>query len=415
MKTQFGDSSLYTNSWPCPYYRTIEHLRADNPQYSESSGSLCNYTLGDRLFINLDRGMGHPAFTAGFRNLHRRLSTYEQDEIDQGLSVMRAFCPQCLTLNARLGEAGHTLARWYGEKILTDTSAATGTIAGLGSSPSVSIRDYGHNSRQYGISEVSASSPDQRRWARLYFSNASNPPETVRVAVHQYHEERYPYYSRWQNLTVYQSESSPAAVVPRVPGQPAPSGHRPPLGARVQRESGEGGRGGVSGGAIAVDDAQKNRLIPVDPVSLERGVLPYPITTMPHSSFRWIRDKEHERVSMKYIACGIILLGVAAFVIFGVRGGGVVHALGSGSLPTPGNFKAVNGPNAGEAVLTWDAVNGANFYRVGWITVDDATRAVDGELDIFDFYVFADISGVTTYTVTGLEPRQGILLYRGQH
>lgn len=211
VKTQFGDSSLYTNTWPCPYYRTIEHLRADNPQYSESRGSLCNYTLGDRLFINLDRGMGHTAFSAGFRNLHRRLSTYEQDEIDQGLSVMRAFCPQCLTLNARLGEAGHTLARWYGEKILTDTSVATGTIARLGSPSSVSLVDVYNDNRQYGIGQISASRPDQRRWLLLRFSNAPNPPETVRVSVRRYHEERYPYYYAWQERTVYQSESSPAA------------------------------------------------------------------------------------------------------------------------------------------------------------------------------------------------------------
>lgn len=210
-KTQFGDSFLYTSNYPCPYYRTIEHLRADDPQYSVSQGSLCNYSLGERLFINLDRNMGHTAFTAGFRNLHQRLSTYDDDDIDQGLSLMRAFCSQCLTSTTVSNSAGHTLARWYGEKVLTDTTEPTGIIAGLGSSPSVSLRDYGDNSRQFGIAEVSASSPDQRRWLRLYFSNALNPPETVRVAVFQYHEERYPYYSAWQERTVYRSESGPRA------------------------------------------------------------------------------------------------------------------------------------------------------------------------------------------------------------
>ena len=239
IKTQFGDNSLYTNYWPCPYYRTIEHLRADNPQYSVSQGSLCNYSLGERLFINLDRSIGHTAFAVGFRNLHQRLSTYEDDEIDQGISLMNAFCLHCLTpipgntdsdstqvvvvngqvqvvvngqvVVTHLGGVGHALTRWYGEKILTDASEPTGTIAGLGSSPSVSLRDYGHNSRQYGIAEVSASSPDQRRWLRLYFNNASSPPETVTVAVRQYHEERYPYYSAWQERTVYRSESGLAA------------------------------------------------------------------------------------------------------------------------------------------------------------------------------------------------------------
>lgn len=209
-KTQFGDNSLSTSNWPCPYYRTIEHLRADNPQYSVSQGSLCNYSLGERLFINLDRNIGHTAFTTGFRNLHQRLSTYEDDEIDQGISLTNAFCAQCLSPNARLGEVGHTLARRYGEKILTDTSAPTGFIAGLGS-PNVRIEDSPGDNRQYGIAQVSASSPDQRRWVRLYFSDATNPPETVRVAVQQYHEGRYPYYSFWQERPVYQSESGSAA------------------------------------------------------------------------------------------------------------------------------------------------------------------------------------------------------------
>ena len=210
-KTQFGDSSLSTSNWPCPYYRTIEHLRADNPDYTFSQGSLCNYSLGERLFINLDRNMGHTEFTASFRNLHQRLSTYEDDEIDQGISLMNAFCAQCLSPNAGFNSAGYTLARWYGEKILTDGSAATGTITGLGSPPSVSLHDSPSQNRQYGIPQVSASSPDQRRWLRLYFSDAINPPETVRVGVQQYHEEQYPYYSAWQEISVGQSESGPAA------------------------------------------------------------------------------------------------------------------------------------------------------------------------------------------------------------
>ena len=238
-KTQFDDSRLYTDNWPCPYYRTIEHLRADNPDYRYSQGSLCNYSLGERLFINLERSIGHTAFAAGFRNLHQRLSTYADDEIDQGLSLMNAFCLHCLTpapddtdsdstqvvvvngqvqvvvngqvVVTHLGGVGHALTRWYGEKILTDASEPTGIVAGLGSSPIVSLRDYGHHSRQFGIAEVSASSPDQRRWLQLYFNNASNPPETVTVAVRQYHEERYPYYSVWQERMVYQRESGPAA------------------------------------------------------------------------------------------------------------------------------------------------------------------------------------------------------------
>ena len=203
VRSQFEDGGLSTVYYPCPYYRTIEHLRADNPDYELSYGSLCNYPLGEGLFINLDRRMSDTTFAVAFRNLHQRLSTYEQDDIDQGLSLVRAFCPQYLRPFASLGNVGHTLARWYGEKIFTDSRAPSGSITGLGSAQTARIQDDSGANLQYGIAEVSASSPDQRRWLMVTFSDVSNPPETVRIEVVQYYEDRYPYYSFWQEPKVY--------------------------------------------------------------------------------------------------------------------------------------------------------------------------------------------------------------------
>ena len=196
-------SALSTGYPPCPYYRTVEHMRADNPQYTLSYGSLCSYSLGGDLFINLDRNMSDASFTIALRSLHQRLSSYKDDEIDQGLSLMSAFCPQCLLPVASLGDVGHTLARRYGEKIFTDSSAPSGSITGLGSAQTARIQDDSGANHQYGIAEVSASSPDQRRWLQLRFSGVSNPPETVRIGVMQYYEDRYPHYSLWQERKVY--------------------------------------------------------------------------------------------------------------------------------------------------------------------------------------------------------------------
>ena len=187
---QFGENDVYADSWPCPYYRTIEHLRADNPAYS-SNGGLCNYSLGERLFIDLDRSMTAGAFNAAFRDLHRRLSTYEQDEVDQGVSLVRAFCPACATSFRNLGDTGYTLARRYGEKVFTD-SAANAAIPGLGTASIVSMHGYYvASNQQFGVPQVPAGSPDQRRWVRVYFSGVANPPETVSIIVRQYHESRY--------------------------------------------------------------------------------------------------------------------------------------------------------------------------------------------------------------------------------
>ena len=174
VKSQFKDGDVSTNTYPCPYYRTIEHLRADSPQYGweKSYGNLCNYSLGERLFINLDYAVTAPVFTAAFRNLHQRLSTYEQDEVDQGLSLTRAFCPQCLqTPRPRdLGSIGHTLARRYGEMIFTDGSAPAGSVPGLGQVQSAAIMDWSEDNRQYGVPQIPASSPNQWRWVRQSFS-----------------------------------------------------------------------------------------------------------------------------------------------------------------------------------------------------------------------------------------------------
>ena len=204
--SQFNDNDLYTNRYPCAYYRTIEHLRADNPRFNfeDSYGARCNYSLGERLFINLDRSMTRLQFNASFRKLHQLLSTYEQDEIDQGQSLMQAFCPVCAANPRDLGSTGHTLARRYGEKILTDNSAPTASVLGLGKVQSnVSIVDFYDDNRQYGIAEVSASSPDQRRWVRMNFSGVNNPPETVKIHVRQYHEDREPWYDYTQQQRVF--------------------------------------------------------------------------------------------------------------------------------------------------------------------------------------------------------------------
>ena len=200
------------NHYPCPYYRTIEHLRADDPQYGLSYGSFCNYSLGEGLFVNLDRIMNEVDFATALRDLYQRISVCRHDKcdlqqktlsMDQGLALMYAFCSQCLQPNAIMGDIGHTLARRYGEKILTDNSTSIRVIAGLGSAQSASIVGYSDTNRQYGIAEVPASSPDQRRWLRMSFGYVPSPPATVRVGVKQYHEDRYPYYSYWQERNVY--------------------------------------------------------------------------------------------------------------------------------------------------------------------------------------------------------------------
>ena len=223
VRSRFDDTDLTLSRWPCPYYRTIEHLRGDDPDYG-SFGSYCNYALGERLFINLDRNMTAEDFTTSFRNFHQRLSTFEEDEIDQGRSLLRAFCSECEANPRDLGSSGYTLARYYGEKVLTDTDAPTGSISGLGTADRVSIQDYGL--RITGFARVQASSPDPDLWVQLRFDNVVTPPDKVtifdnvvnlpeKVTIHaeQYYEEREPYVRRTQERTVYYDEDDERAYI----------------------------------------------------------------------------------------------------------------------------------------------------------------------------------------------------------
>ena len=225
VRSRFDDDDLTLSRWPCPYYRSIEHLRGDDPSYG-SFGSFCNYALGERLFINLDRNMTAEDFTTAFRNFHQRLSTFEEDEIDQGRSLLRAFCSECETNPRDLGSAGYTLARYYGEKIFTDTGAPTGSIFNLGTADRVSIQDYGL--RITGFARIQASSPDPDLWVRLRFDNVVNPPEKATIHVEQYYEEREPY-DRWtQERTVYFDEDDGEARIYPYLGDPdrrAPGHH----------------------------------------------------------------------------------------------------------------------------------------------------------------------------------------------
>ena len=220
VRSRFNDTDLTLSRWPCPYYRTIEHLRGDDPRYG-SFGSSCNYGLGERLFINLDRNMTAQSFTIALRNFYQRLSTYEEDEIDQGISLLRAFCSQCAADLRNLGSSGYTLARYYGEKVFTDTSTLTGSIPGLGTPDRISIRDYSQTTT--GFARVQATSPDPDLWVRLRFDDVVNPPDTVTMHVAQYYEEREPYVVWTQDLTVFSDDDGESRVYPSLG---APSGNR---------------------------------------------------------------------------------------------------------------------------------------------------------------------------------------------
>ena len=222
-KKKHNDADLHTHFQPCPYYRTVEHLRADAPS-EFSSGIICNYSLGERLFINLGRSMTDTAFKTAFRKLHRDAEASLDNGNDPGELLLQAFCSTCASNPRNLGATGFTLARRYGERILTDRTTTTGTVPRLGEVVTASVIGAG-DQLYYGFSEIPASSPDPRRWVRLYFNDVTNPPDTVRIRVKQYHEDREAWFDKYLDMDVFFSDNS-ARVYPYLGSQnPRPTGH----------------------------------------------------------------------------------------------------------------------------------------------------------------------------------------------
>ena len=105
---------------------------------------------------------------------------------------------------------------------------------------------------------------------------------------------------------------------------------------------------------------------------------------------------------MKHARTCIAALVIAVLAM--VSGGQATVA--QAQAPPPQNVTAVNGPNPGEARVSWNPpTGGVPWYRVGWVATDDVEQAFSSGGDALERYVFADIAGTrTSYTVTQLRP-----------
>ena len=70
---------------------------------------------------------------------------------------------------------------------------------------------------------------------------------------------------------------------------------------------------------------------------------------------------------MRYVRFGIIALAV---VILATIGGARVDDTAQAQTPSlkPQNVQAADGANLGEVIVTWDAVAGAAYYRIGYVS-----------------------------------------------
>ena len=114
---------------PCPYYETLFHLERSNPRPGTWGGQ-CNYSLGERLYLDLHSALGDVRFYQGFRNLRRLTQADDADETTPINHLTAAFQPVAQTPDQKT-ILNFVLARRYGSIIFTDTSPVDPTIPAL--------------------------------------------------------------------------------------------------------------------------------------------------------------------------------------------------------------------------------------------------------------------------------------------
>ncbi|MCY3886382.1 MAG: hypothetical protein OXG19_01555 [Chloroflexi bacterium] len=101
---------------PCPDLRTIAAVEALEITPTYSVDILCHYALGERLFHDLYRTLGEPAFRRGFRNLY--LLSQSDDPEDECEDTSLTICHVAAAFKASAGEemaatVDRIVARWY--------------------------------------------------------------------------------------------------------------------------------------------------------------------------------------------------------------------------------------------------------------------------------------------------------------
>jgi len=102
-----------TFSYPCPELRGIAELEASDP--NATTTRKCNYSFGDRLFLDLYYTLGDTAFRQGFRNLYL-MSQAGQIDINDIKDAFKAGAPdQGILVDTVVG-------RWYDGTVEYDIS-----------------------------------------------------------------------------------------------------------------------------------------------------------------------------------------------------------------------------------------------------------------------------------------------------
>ena len=219
-----GRSIGATNS-PCPHARNIVELESlkitqDSIEYG------CNYSLGERLFLDLNRTLGDTQFQQGFRELYIASAARDDTDDDGSVSigiehVMQAF---------RLGEiaTNTVITRWYDGTEPYDLSNVHAGPVGP-SLPSINGRiDNAYITtvaKGPAVSKFSAQDVTDRVYLTLKYSySVSGGPHEVALEIVEYYEDGFVFQRRRSTLTAEDKYSGGTILfsVGSPPGEWAP-------------------------------------------------------------------------------------------------------------------------------------------------------------------------------------------------
>ena len=104
---------LTAGRYPCAYFANLGELDRANPRHPSDGGGWaefsCNYSLGERIFLDLYRTLGREQFRQGFRNLYL---ASKRDSVHAGIEEVETAFKQNVSPEV-VAIVDTVIARWY--------------------------------------------------------------------------------------------------------------------------------------------------------------------------------------------------------------------------------------------------------------------------------------------------------------
>ena len=193
---------------PCGYARTIADLERLAPSQEDGADSAftCNYALGERLFVDLYRGLSDARFQRGLQNLYLASEVEGDDETETGTAVGMGHVRTAFKMGADIAApvVDVVTARWYEGTEPYDTSARDSRPVDP-ALPAVNGRiDQAYVSTIRGGtpgSSFSARTANDGVWLFLDYDYAVSAPHEVELELVDYFEDGFVFDRRSVSFT----------------------------------------------------------------------------------------------------------------------------------------------------------------------------------------------------------------------